>query len=237
MNFAVIPARGGSKRISGKNIKPFNGKPIIAYSIETALASKLFDHVIVSTDSPEIAQLAIEYGAQVPFMRPTEISDDHATTVQVINHAIHYMQENHQNITHCCCIYATAPLLQARYLQQGAQALLSKSAAAAGKSFAFAVTEFPFAVQRALSIDNGKLSAMYPQFNNTRSQDLAPAYHDAGQFYWGSCEGFLANKPVYSEHAIPIILPSYLVQDIDTHEDWIRAELMQKALQTHPTSD
>jgi N-acylneuraminate cytidylyltransferase len=226
MNFAVIPARGGSKRIPNKNIRLFNSKPIIAYSIETALASKLFDHVIVSTDSEEIAKIALQYGALVPFMRPCNISDDHSTTVQVINHAIRYMQSCYEGITQCCCIYATAPFLRIDYLKQGMDALVAQPE----KSFAFSVTEFAFPTQRALTISKGQVSAVYPEHRNTRSQDLISTYHDAGQFYCGTVDGFLSEKPVFSEHSVPIVLPSYLVQDIDTLDDWKRAELMYHAL-------
>jgi len=228
VKFALIPARGGSKRIARKNIREFNGKPIIAYSIEAALASELFDQVIVSTDCTEIAEIAKQYGATVPFMRPAEIANDHATTMDVIVHAIEFMQSRFDDVSHCCCIYATAPLLQTEYLRQGIEALLAD--ANNDKCFAFSVTEFAFPVQRALSIQKGTVSAMYPEYRSTRSQDLEPSYHDAGQFYWGSCEGFLSGKAVFSEHAIPIVLPSYLVQDIDTPDDWRRAELMHRAL-------
>ncbi|MBT1450814.1 pseudaminic acid cytidylyltransferase [Glaciecola sp. XM2] len=226
MKFALIPARGGSKRIPNKNIKSFNGKPIIAYSIEAAIESQLFDHVVVSTDSQDIANVAREYGADVPFLRPDAISDDYATTREVITHAVNYMTKRYDEVTHCCCIYATSPLLQISYLKQGLEKLL----ASPDKAFAFSVTEFAFPVQRALSITNGHLSALYPQYSNTRSQDLNPAYHDAGQFYWGTIDGLLSDKAFFSSDSIPIVLPSYLVQDIDTPDDWLRAELMHKAM-------
>ncbi|WP_371192685.1 pseudaminic acid cytidylyltransferase [Glaciecola sp. SC05] len=237
MKFALIPARGGSKRIANKNIRLFNGKPIIAYSIETAIASNLFDQIIVSTDCPDIAAIAEQYGANVPFLRPENISGDHASTVEVIQHAITFMQARYDDVTHCCCIYATAPFLTVQHLTQARDALLLQSTSVSSKqssiqkSFAFSVTEFPFPVQRALKITNGNIQAMYPEYRSTRSQDLSKAYHDAGQFYWGTCEGFLSEKPVFSEHSIPIILPAYLVQDIDTPDDWTQAELMHQALQ------
>jgi N-acylneuraminate cytidylyltransferase len=229
LKFALIPARAGSKRIPHKNIKVFNGKPMIAYAIETALASGLFDQVVVSTDSEEIADIARSFGASVPFMRPVAIADDYATTRDVISHALDYMLADFPSITHCCCIYATSPLLQQEYLIKGFDALCQYQ----DKSFAFSVTEFPFPVQRALTIKDGHLSALYPEFANARSQDLETAYHDAGQFYWGTTAGFLSKKAVFSEHSVPIILPSYLVQDIDTLDDWRRAELMHKALGKH----
>jgi N-acylneuraminate cytidylyltransferase len=226
MKFALIPARGGSKRIPHKNIKMFNGKPIIAYAIETALESGLFDEVVVSTDSEQIADIARAFGASVPFLRPAAIADDYATTRDVITHALEYMLAHYQSVTHCCCMYATSPLLQTEYLTEGFEALNKHK----DKLFAFSVTEFAFPVQRAMTIKDGKLLALYPEYANTRSQDLPNAYHDAGQFYWGTTAGFLSEKALFSEHSVPIILPSYLVQDIDTLDDWHRAELMHKAL-------
>lgn len=225
MKFALIPARGGSKRIPHKNIKLFNGKPIIAYSIEAALKSGLFDEVIVSSDSEEIAEIARAHGATVPFIRPAAIADDFATTREVISHAVEQMLAVNPLFTHCCCIYATSPLLQTKYLKQGFEALEQQK----DKAFSFSVTEFSFPVQRALSIQDGQLSALYPEYADTRSQDLPNAYHDAGQFYWGTTAGFLSDKALFSKHAVPIILPPYLVQDIDTLDDWTRAELMHKA--------
>ncbi|WP_395344356.1 pseudaminic acid cytidylyltransferase [Ningiella sp. W23] len=236
MKFALIPARGGSKRIPNKNIKVFNGKPIIAYSIETAINSGLFDEVIVSTDSKVIADISKQYGASVPFMRPADISDDHASTMDVILHAIEYMQLHYQSVTHCCCIYATAPFLTSDVVKQAydtlnlAQTQHDDSTDAPKPCFAFTVCEYLFPVQRALTYQQGKLAPMYPEHRNTRSQDLVPAYHDAGQFYWGTIEGFKSQKPVFSEYSLPIIQPHYLVQDIDTLDDWRRAELMHQGL-------
>lgn len=226
MNFAMIPARGGSKRINNKNIRDFNGKPIIAYSIETALASNLFDEVIVSTDCEQIAEVALRYGATVPFMRPQNIADDFATTREVINHSVEQMMQLHGAVGYCCCIYATAPMLQHKYLVKGLESLQEEPE----KYFAFSVTEFAFPVQRALTMKNGALAALQPELRDTRSQDLPTAFHDAGQFYWGTGEAFLSDKELFSEHSIPIFLPPYLVQDIDTLDDWQRAEFMHKAL-------
>ncbi|MFC4699934.1 pseudaminic acid cytidylyltransferase [Glaciecola siphonariae] len=221
-SFALIPARGGSKRIPKKNIKPFHGKPIIAYSIETALNCGLFDEVIVSTDCEQIGELALQYGASVPFLRPADIAGDHATTGAVIAHAVQFMQDKNPEYSHCCCIYPTAPFLQAKYLKQGHDALLSDPS----KMFAFSVTEYRFPIQRALSIENGEIAPVSPEFSSTRSQDLPARYHDAGQFYWGTLAGFLSGEAMFSKQASPVILPSYLVQDIDTPDDWKRAELM-----------
>lgn len=225
MNLAIIPARGGSKRIPGKNIKLFAGKPLIAYSIAAAQQSALFDAIWVSTDSEKVAEVALEYGADVPFMRPAELSDDFVGTGPVTQHAIQYATEHGLKPDYCCCIYATAPFLQSAYLQQG----LLQLQAAKDKCFAFSCTSFAFPVQRALSLQGGGVAPMYPEFIGKRSQDLTEAFHDAGQFYWGTREGFLSKKRMFSEYAIPIILPRHLVQDIDTLEDWQRAELMYQA--------
>lgn len=222
---AVIPARGGSKRIPRKNIKLFNGKPIIAYSIEAALKSDLFDRVIVSTDDEEIAAVSREHGAECPFFRPASLADDHATTDDVIRHAITWLNDHNHAVAYLCCIYATAPFICPDHLIEGYQKLI-----ASDKQFAFSITRYPFPIQRALRMDaDGKLDAFFRQYSSTRSQDLVEAYHDAGQFYWGRAEAFLAGEEVYSTLSIPIILPRYLVQDIDTEEDWRQAELMYRA--------
>jgi len=226
MRFALIPARNGSKRIPDKNIREFNGKPIIGYSIENALLSGLFDEVIVSTDSEQIANVAQDFGASVPFIRPKELADDFTPTRPIISHAIEEMKKIHRNVTHCCCIYATAPLLQTEYLVKGIESLIAQP----DKRFAFSVTEFNFPIQRALQIVGSEMSPMYPEFVQSRSQDLPKAYHDAGQFYWGTTEGFLSEAALFSNASIPIVLPSYLVQDIDTLDDWLRAELIRKVL-------
>lgn len=225
MKLAVIPARGGSKRIPHKNIKEFAGKPLIAYSIEAALASALFDEVWVSTDDPQVAEVALRYGAKVPFIRPAELSDDFVGTTPVIKHAIEYCRQNLSLPEYCCCIYATAPFLQAEYLQQG----FAQLSQAADKAFAFSCTTFAFPVQRALVQQGTGIAPMYPEHIAKRSQDLPEAFHDAGQFYWGRSQGFLQDKKMFSQDAIPIVLPRHLVQDIDTPEDWQRAELMYKA--------
>jgi len=225
MNVCVIPARGGSKRIHKKNIKDFLGKPIIAYSIEAALKSKLFDKVIVSTDDENIAKVAKDYGAEVPFIRPEKLSDDYTSTNSVIKHAINWLLEQDIEINYVCCIYATAPFVEVTYLKQGLE-LLSDS----NQLFAFSMTSFSFPIQRAIKINNNKISMFYPEHTLTRSQDLDEAYHDAGQFYWGKSQAFLDEISMFSEDSIPVVLPRYLVQDIDTLEDWKRAELMYKIL-------
>lgn len=225
MNIAIIPARGGSKRIPGKNIKLFAGKPLIAYSIDAAKASGLFDKIIISTDSEQVAEVAKAYGADVPFIRPQELSNDMVGTRPVTNHAIKFCIEHFYKPKFCCCIYATAPFLHAQYLQQGLDDLQNESE----KSFAFSVTSFAFPVQRALIKTQAGVSPMFPENINKRSQDLEEAYHDAGQFYWGKTDDYLSNKKFFSQHSLPVILPRHLVQDIDTPEDWQRAELMYQA--------
>lgn len=231
---AIIPARGGSKRIPDKNIKDFCGKPLIAYSIKAAIASELFDKVIVSTDSESVANIALKYGAEVPFMRPAELSDDYTGTSAVVVHAIQACQKMGLSPELVCCIYATAPLIQQQYLQQGFQALSGQP----DKHYAFSVTEFAFPVRRALiQSDNGGIQPMFPEYIGMRSQDLPPAWHDAGQFYWGRSEAFLASKKIFAPHSVPIILPHYLVQDIDTIDDWQRAELLYQAYYQHRNED
>lgn len=225
MKLAIIPARGGSKRIPNKNIRDFVGKPLVAYSIEVAKASGLFDKIVVTTDNEEVANIALDYGAEVPFIRPPELSNDVIGTRPVTNHAIRYVTEHFEKPEFCCCIYATAPFLQAEYLKQGLQKLRLNS----NKGFAYSVTSFPFPIQRALFLKDNYASPSFPEDITKRSQDLEEAYHDAGQFYWGRTDDYLSSKRIFSEHGIPIILPRHLVQDIDTQEDWDRAELMYKA--------
>ncbi|MFA3790629.1 pseudaminic acid cytidylyltransferase [Aliiglaciecola sp. SL4] len=225
MNLAIIPARGGSKRIPAKNIRNFAGKPLIAYSIEAAQKSNLFDKVWVSTDSQEVADVAREYGAEVPFLRPENLSNDIIGTRPVTKHGIEYCIDNFEKPEFCCCIYATAPFLQAEYLQQGLKLLQQDK----DKSFSFSVTSFAFPIQRAISVKQGNVEPMFKQDIFKRSQDLEEAYHDAGQFYWGRTDDYLSKKGIFSQHSVPVILPRHLVQDIDTPEDWQRAELMYQA--------
>lgn len=222
---AIIPARGGSKRIPRKNLKLFDGVPMIARSIRTALESRLFDEVIVSTDDEEIAVLAKDEGAQVPFLRPAALANDLTGTAAVMVHALNEVSD--RPFDFACCIYATAPLLQVRFLRAGLELLLEHPE----KSFAFSVTGFGFPVQRALMLDeNGALMPLYPQFRETRSQDLAETFQDAGQFYWGRREAWLRGDTLFSPKSLPVILPRHLVQDIDTVQDWKRAEYLYAAL-------
>ncbi len=227
MKIAVIPSRGGSKRIPRKNIKLFCGKPMIAWSIEAARASGLFDHIVVSTDDAEIAELAKAHGAEVPFMRPAALSDDHTGTSPVVAHAIEWYREHGHMPDPVCCIYATAPFVTAADLQRGLQTLTDT-----GSDFAFSVTSYAFPIQRAIKLTQEcRVEMFQPEHFNTRSQDLEEAFHDAGQFYWGRAEAWLTGKPIFSTGAVPVMLPRHRVQDIDTAEDWERAEWMFKALQ------
>jgi pseudaminic acid cytidylyltransferase len=226
MKIAIIPARGGSKRIPGKNIKLFAGQPVLAYSLRAALASKCFDEIIVSTDDEEIAHIARKFGASTPFMRPSELACDHTVLVDVIIHAIQWFQERGQFVSEACCIFATAPFVTPKALSLGLETLQ-----ATGRNFALSITSFPFPVQRAIRIAaDGSINAMYPEFRETRSQDLEQGWHDAGQFCWGTSHAFLERIPVFSEHTAGVVLPRHLVQDLDTMEDWRRAELMYEVL-------
>lgn len=223
MNIAIIPARGGSKRIPRKNIKEFHGKPLIAYSIEAAKASGCFDKIIVSTDDQEIADVAKHYGAEVPFIRPPEISDDFATTLDVMEHAVSFCIKSGLDVEYVCCIYATAPLLLPEFLIQGYE-FLDKCASI---QYVFSATNYVFPIQRAIKLKKDNRVVMFqPEHLNTRSQDLEEAYHDAGQFYWGSASSFLNKLPIFAEHSVAVQLPRKRVQDIDTPEDWEVAELM-----------
>ena len=227
MIIAIIPARGGSKRISNKNIKLFAGQPIISYSIKAAQETKLFERIIVSTDSEEIAEVAKSYGAEVPFMRPTELADDFTGTVPVLLHALDWLNEHGSVADYFCCIYATAPFVQPKHIIEGFNLLKKRNAATA-----FSVTTFPYPIFRALKTgEDGCIEMFWPEHENSRSNDLPEAYHDAGQFYWGNTKRFLTEKKLFSSDSVPVILPRYLVQDIDTPEDWKTAEKMFSVLQ------
>jgi pseudaminic acid cytidylyltransferase len=224
MSIAIIPARGGSKRIPRKNIKTFCGKPMIAYAIIAAKESGLFEHVVVSTDEDEIAQIARECGAEVPFFRPTSLADDFTGTVPVIAHGIQSCHNLGWALDYVCCIYPGVPFIQIDDLK-GALSLLVTS----GSDYCFPVTEFPSAIQRALRrMSDGKTQPFYPQFESARTQDLEPAYHDAGQFYWGSAKAWLQNTKIHSS-GIGYVIPNWRVVDIDTSDDWVRAEILFKS--------
>lgn len=226
MKIAVIPARGGSKRIPRKNVKRFCGKPMLAWSIEAAKASGLFDHIIVSTDDAEIAEVAKQWGAEVPFMRPAALSDDHTGTTEVIAHATRWAVDQGWPVTVVCCIYATAPFVQADDLKRGLEAL-----ECGDWQYAIAVTDFVAPIFRAFqeNIDGG-IEMFFPEHFSTRSQDLPVALHDAGQFYWGYPSAWMKGKRIFDRHSVPVIIPRWRVQDIDNQDDWMRAELIYQQL-------
>lgn len=227
MRIAVIPARGGSKRIPRKNIRPFAGKPIIGYSIAAARESRVFDHILVSTDDAEIAAVAQNHGAEVPFMRPQELADDHTGTTDVIAHATAWALEQNWSLDAVCCIYATAPFLQPGDLQRGLELLESGP-----WLYAFSVTEFPSSIFRAFRLaDKGGLEMLYPDQFETRSQDLPKVYHDAAQFSWGRPQAWTGRHRLFDRHSIPLILPRWRVQDIDTEDDWKQAEMIYETFQ------
>jgi len=227
MSLCIIPARGGSKRIPRKNIKPFHGRPMIAWSIQAALESKSFDHVIVSTDDAEIAETARREGAEVPFMRPTDLSDDHTATVPVIAHVMAEVEKLWGDQPYVCCLYATAPFVQADDIR-AARDLLDKT----GADYAFPVTSFSFPIQRGVRLRyDGRIEMFQPEHALTRSQDLEEAYHDVGQFYWGRRSAWLAGTPIIGPGAAPLVIPRHRAQDIDTPEDWDNAELLFTAFQ------
>ena len=225
MKIAIIPARGGSKRIPRKNVRPFCGNPTMHWPIKAALESGAFDEVIVSTDDEEIADVARGCGAKVPFRRPTELSTDHSLTLPVIAHAIRWWEENEAPVELACCIYATAVFLRPSYLAAGLESLRDHPDA----EFAFGVTSYAFPIFRALRRHaDGRVEMFWPENELVRSQDLPEAWHDAGQFYWGRKAAFLCRQGVFSARSIGVPIPRSLVQDIDTQEDWDRAEKIFK---------
>lgn len=226
MNTAIIPARGGSKRIPHKNILDFCGKPMIAWSIEAAKACGLFKRIVVSTDDSEIARVATEAGASVPFLRPPELADDFTGTDDVVRHAIGWLRANGEMPKYVCCIYATAPFVTPETLRLGWRTLRES-----GKAFAFSVATYAFPIQRALRLtSDGGVAPIQPECIPMRSQDLEPAIHDAGQFYWGEARAFLDGSEIFGSNSAPVVLPRWMVQDIDTEEDWVRAELLFRAV-------
>ena len=215
---AIIPARGGSKRIPRKNIKNFHGKPIIAYSIEAALKSGLFDEVMVSTDDEEIKIISLEYGAKVPFLRSENTSNDTATTLEVIREVLESYKKEDRTFDEVCCIYPTAPLMKSSHLTAGLDLLENEIASV------FPVVPFSFPILRSLKVDEDNFVSMnWPEYSHTRSQDLPAAYHDAGQWYWLRPE--LISDSLYSDNSKVIILSEMEVQDIDNESDWKMAEV------------
>lgn len=225
---AIIPARGGSKRIPRKNIRPFCGKPMISYSIEAAINSNLFDEVMVSTDDEEIATIARQFGAKVPFMRSDKNADDYSGTVDVILEVLNDYDKLGVSFTHVCCIYPTAPLIQIKHLMLAYNVMLEQNF-----ETVFPVTLFSFPILRALQIDeNKKVSMIWPENMAKRSQDLPNAYHDSGQFYWMNGTAIQTVKKIYSNNSGVVILDDMEVQDIDNETDWKLAELKYQLLFT-----
>ncbi|WP_111638067.1 pseudaminic acid cytidylyltransferase [Marinomonas shanghaiensis] len=213
---AVIPARGGSQRIPRKNIRLLDGKPLIAYSIETALKSGLFDRIVVSTDDEEIANVARQFGAETPFLRPADLADHMTGTTPVMQHALRFLIAEGQTPDQACLIYATCPMLTSEDIQRGLVQLDENTA------FCFSATTFAFPIQRALHIQhNGELAPMFPEHIRKRSQDLVEAIHDAGQFYWASTKDWF-NEEIFGPKSKPLLLPRHRIQDLDTEEDWLR---------------
>ena len=223
---ALIPARGGSERILRKNIRNFSGRPMIAWPIELAKQSNIFDRIVVSTDDHEIAETALHEGAEVPFIRPSKLSDSGTGITPVVKDAILQIQQSDIVVSELCLIYATAPFLQIDALKKGLDLLHAEDC-----DYVISVTTFAFPIQRAVKrTANGRLAMFQPETYNSRSQDLETAYHDAAQFCWGTTDAWLEERPVYGPNTVPIVLPRHLVQDIDTEEDWHSAEWKFKAI-------
>ena len=228
MNIAIIPARGGSKRIPRKNIKVFCGQPMIAYAIKAAQDSGLFEHVVVSTDDEEIQSIANSLGAEIPFVRPAELANDFTATVPVVAHAIQACEALGWKFSNVCCVYPSVPFIEVGDLQ-GAMAKLTEG----GADYCFPITEFPAAVQRALKYSsNGLMAPVYPEHELTRTQDLDAAFYDACQFYWGTKKAWLNNSRIHSS-GVGFEIPSWRVVDIDTTADWERAERLAAILKIH----
>lgn len=219
-NLCIIPARGGSKRIPRKNIKPFLGKPIIAYSIEAALKSNLFDEVMVSTDDTEIAEIAKKHGAKVPFMRSKKNSDDFATTMDVLQEVIESYKKKDQTFEFVCCIYPCAPLLTVENLLEAFDKLTKNN-----KKTVFPIIEFSFPIQRALKLEDSNLSFDQPEFALSRSQDLPKRYHDAGQFYFFRVKTLMEEQKIIGDSVGAIVISEMDAQDIDNETDWKLAEI------------
>jgi len=224
MNIAVIPARGGSKRIPRKNIKLLYGLPVIAYAIKVAKESEIFDDIIVSTDDEEIAEIAMNFGATVPWMRPKDLSDDHATTVSVMQDAVKKLKLNLINLESICCIYPVTPLLKPNFLSQGLKILNDGD-----WNYVFSGLKVSTHPQKFFSLGTSKeVEMLFPEYEASRTQDLANFYHDAGQFYWGRTSSWESGLPIFSSSSTIIEIPSELSVDIDTLDDWYRAERLFK---------
>jgi pseudaminic acid cytidylyltransferase len=225
MTVAIIPARGGSKRIYRKNIKLFLEKPIIAYSIEAALAAGVFDEIMVSTDDDEIAEIAQKYGAKVPFKRSPQTAHDYATTADVLQEVLASYEQQGQKFQYACCLYPTAPLVSVEVLQKAHQKVVVE-----GFDTAFPIQRFGFPIQRSLKIENDKLQWVYPENASVRSQDLQPRFHDTGQFYFFKVAPFLTYNSLLTQNSAGIEIPELEAQDIDNEIDWKLAEMKYKLL-------
>jgi pseudaminic acid cytidylyltransferase len=227
LRIAVLPARGGSKRIPRKNVRPFCGRPMIAWPIDAARGSGLFDHNVVSTDDPEIAEIARGLGVEVPFMRPAELADDHAGTIPVIAHAVGWAKGQGWPLEAVCCIYPTAPLISPGDLAKGLR-LLDEGT----HDFVLTATDYASPIFRAFrESDEGGLEMVFPEHFESRSQDLPRSLHDAAQFYWGRPDAWLSAKTLFGPRSAPLLIPRWRVQDIDTPEDWVRAEALFRSLE------
>tara|TARA_B100001142_G_scaffold263431_1_gene266704 strand:- start:3226 stop:3912 length:687 start_codon:yes stop_codon:yes gene_type:complete len=224
-NICIIPARGNSKRIAKKNIKHFFGKPIIAYSIEAAIKSGLFDEVMVSTDNKEIAEIAKTYGAKIPFYRSKKNSDDFATTYDVIEEVIKKYKNEGKEFKNICCIYSCAPFVTESKLNLGFKKLIENTF-----DTVFPIIEYSFPIERAVKITNGKITPLNAKYLDTRSQDLTKSYHDAGQFYWMKTQKILASNKIITDNCGGIVITEMEGQDIDTEIDWNLAEMKFKYL-------
>lgn len=224
-NLAIIPARGGSKRIPKKNIKSFLGKPIIAYSIDAAIESQLFDEIMVSTDSVEIAEIAKKYGAQIPFMRSEDNANDFAVLADVIQEVLYNYSEQGKVFDYIFCILPTAPFITSNKIIEAYKELIQQN-----YNSVFPVLKFSFPIQRSLRIENGKVAMVSPQHLNTRSQDLEPRYHDSGQFYALKTHSFIKDKKLFTDNSGAIIISELHSQDIDTETDWKLAEIKYKLM-------
>jgi len=224
---AIIPARGGSKRIPKKNIRPFLGKPIIGYSIEAALKTKIFEEIMVSTDNEEVARISKSFGADIPFLRSRTKSDDSATLSDVIEEVLTKYKRRGLSFESLCCILPTTPFITPKQLIDGYE-LLKKNHADA----AVPVVQFSYPIHRALAIEKKRLKLLYPENMQTNSQELAKTYHDSGQFYWIKTESFLKQKKIFMENTLPIVIPESETHDIDTEKDWKTAELKYKILRS-----
>lgn len=226
MSLCVIPARGGSKRVPRKNVRPFHGRPMIAWSIAAAKDSGAFERIVVSTDDEEIAEVARSMGAETPFVRPAELADDHTPTVPVVAHALAESEALWGPQDLVCCLYATAPFVTPEDLR-AARALLEES----GASYAMPVTSFPFPIQRAVRLrSDGRVEMFAPEHALTRSQDLEESFHDAGQFYFGRRDAWLAGTSLMGPETAALRIPRDRAQDVDSEEDWRVAERLFAAL-------